>query len=76
MDEPRAADSKPRLRRTIVLCAIFVTASALGMVLARPVAAQFLHSSPWILPAIAVGMLLILVIVALLVLPRLTMRQP
>jgi uncharacterized membrane protein YidH (DUF202 family) len=69
-------DSTPRLRRTIVLCVICLCASALGMMLAHPIAAQFHRSSPWILPVIAVGVLVILVIVALLVLPRLTARRP
>lgn len=76
MDGQTSNESKPRLRRTIFLCAIFVTASALGMMLARPIATQFLHSSPWVLPAIAVGVLMILVVIALLVLPRLSMRRP
>jgi hypothetical protein len=75
MDEKSSADSRPRLRRTIVLCAIFVGASALGMILARPIAARFLHSSPVLLPALAVGALLVLVMIALLVLPRLSMRR-
>jgi hypothetical protein len=58
------------------MCAIFVTASALGMILARPTAAQFHSSSPWILPAIAVGVLVLLAAVALLLLPRLTTTRP
>jgi hypothetical protein len=32
-------------------------------------------SSPWILPAIAVGILTILVVVALIVLPKITSRR-
>jgi hypothetical protein len=61
-----------RLRRTIVLGTLCLTASALGMILARPIAARFQALAPWILPALAVSVLAILVIVALLVLPRLT----
>jgi hypothetical protein len=45
------------------------------VMLAHPIAAQFHRSSPWILPVIAVGVLVILVILALLVLPRLTARR-
>jgi hypothetical protein len=71
-----ATPTVPRLRRSIVTCAIFVTASALGMFLARPIAGQFHSASPWILPAIAVGTLAILVLVALLVLPRLSVSRP
>jgi hypothetical protein len=76
MAELKRADSTSRLRRTIVLCVICLCASALGMMLAHPIAAQFHRSSPWILPVIAVGVLVVLVIVALLVLPRLTTRRP
>jgi hypothetical protein len=65
-----------RLRRTIVLGTICVAVSALGMILARPVAARFQALAPWVLPALAVGVLAVLVIVALLVLPRLARRRP
>jgi uncharacterized membrane protein len=75
MAGPKSADSRPRLRRTIVLCVICLGASALGMMLARPIATQFHRTSPWLLPAIAVGVLVMLVILALLVLPRLTTRR-
>jgi hypothetical protein len=61
-----------RLRRTIVLGTLCVAASALGMILARPIAARFEALAPWVLPAVAVGVLAVLVSVALLVLPRLT----
>jgi hypothetical protein len=61
-----------RLRRSIVLGTLCVAASALGMILARPIAARFQAAAPWILPALAVSVLAILVIVALLVLPRLS----
>jgi hypothetical protein len=70
----KSADQGPRLRRTIVLCTICVGASGLGMILAHPIAARFRMSSPWVLPAIAVGVLLVLVITALLMLPRITSR--
>jgi hypothetical protein len=46
------------------------------MILARPVAARFQAFAPWVLPALAVGILAVLVIVALLVLPRLARRRP
>jgi|HubBroStandDraft_5_1064220.scaffolds.fasta_scaffold622873_2 hypothetical protein len=72
MDPPKASHQTPRLRRTIVLGTACVAASALGMFLARPLAARFQTLAPWILPAVAVGVLAILVILALLVLPRLT----
>ncbi len=62
---------KPRLRRTIVVGSLCIAISALGMVVARPLAAHFLRSSPWVLPAIAVAVLSILVVAALVVLPRL-----
>jgi hypothetical protein len=65
-----------RLRRTIVLGTICVAVSALGMFLARPLAARFQSFAPWVLPAVAVGVLAILVILALLVLPRLTRPRP
>jgi len=57
MAGPNSTESTPRLRRTIVLCVICLCASALGMMLAHPIAAQFHRSSPWMLPAIAVGVL-------------------
>jgi hypothetical protein len=76
MARTRSADSTPRLRRSIVLCSIFVTASALGMILARPIAAQFHGAPPWLLPAIAIGVLAILVVVTLLALPRHTTTPP
>jgi hypothetical protein len=69
MNEPSPAASRRRLRRSIVLCVICVTASGLGMLLAHPIAAQFHSASPWILPAIAVGVLVMLLVVALLMLP-------
>lgn len=75
MDERKSADQRPRLRRTIVLCTICVGASGLGLILAHPIAAQFRMSSPWVLPAIAAGVLLVLVTIALLVLPRITSRR-
>jgi hypothetical protein len=75
MVERQSADQRPRLRRSIVLCAVFVCASGLGMFLARPLTAQFRSSAPWVLPAILVGVLTILVIVALIVLPKITLRK-
>jgi len=74
MAERRSGDQKPRLRQVIILCAVFVGTSGLGLFLARPIAAQFRWTSPWVLPAIAVGVLLVLVTIALLVLPRTTSR--
>jgi hypothetical protein len=76
MPERQSADHRPRLRRAIVLCTICVGASALGMILAHPIAAQFRSASPWILPAIAVGVLLVLAVLALIVLPRLPSTSP
>jgi membrane protein CcdC involved in cytochrome C biogenesis len=75
MVERKSADQRPRLWRSIVLCTVFVSASGLGMFLARPLTAQFRTSSPWVLPAIIVGVLTILVIVALIVLPKITLRK-
>jgi hypothetical protein len=72
MDPAKVSQHTPRLRRTIVLGAACVAASALGMFLARPLAARFQTLAPWILPVVAVAVLAILVILALLVLPRLT----
>jgi hypothetical protein len=72
MAVPEASDHPRRLRRTIVLGTVCLAVSALGMFLARPLAARFQTLAPWILPALAVGVLAILVILALLVLPRLT----
>jgi hypothetical protein len=75
MQQRKSANQTPRLRRTIVLGTVCVCASGLGLFLARPIAAQFRMSSPWILPAIAVGILTILVMIALIVLPRITSRR-
>jgi Mg2+/Co2+ transporter CorB len=75
MAQPKSTDQTQRLRRTIVLGTICVCASGLGLILARPIAAQFRMSSPWILPAIAVGILTILVVIALIVLPKITSRR-
>ncbi len=72
MDPTKTSDPAPRLRRTIVLGTFCLAASALGMFLSRPLAARFQSLAPWILPALAVGVLAILVVLALLVLPRLT----
>jgi hypothetical protein len=59
-----------------VLGTVCVAVSALGMFLARPLAAHFQTLAPWILPAVAVAVLAILVILALLVLPRLSKPRP
>jgi len=75
MDEISNTESKARLWRTIAQCAIWVGISGLGIFFARPVAARFRMSSPWVLPAIAVGVLTVIVVVTLLVLPRLTARD-
>lgn len=66
------SDRRPRLRRTIILGTLCLTASTLGMMLSRPLAARFHSLAPWVLPAVAVGVLAVLVSVALLVLPRLS----
>ncbi|HTC50796.1 MAG TPA: hypothetical protein VK700_02550 [Steroidobacteraceae bacterium] len=73
---PETPDHPRRLRRTIVLGTLCVAASALGMLLARPLAASFHSVAPWILPALAVGVLAILVTLTLLVLPRLGKPRP
>ena len=75
MDERRTDEHKPRLRQAIVLCMICVAASGLGMFFAHPIAAQFRMSAPWVLPAIAAGILTVLAVVALVVLPRITSRR-
>jgi hypothetical protein len=71
-DTPELAERRPRLRRTIILGTLCLTASTLGMMLSRPLAARFHSLAPWILPAVAVGVLAVIVSVALLVLPRLS----
>jgi hypothetical protein len=75
-----SADSRSgaphRLRRALLLAVICILVSGFGLFLARPIAAQFRHSSPWILPAIAVAVLTTLAILALVVLPRLPGRRP
>ena len=70
MVAPDSAALRRRLRRTIILCAICVSASALGMLLARPVAAHFQSASPWVLPALGIAVLVILAATVLLILPR------
>ncbi len=70
MATPDSATSVHRLRRTILLCAICVSASALGMLLASPIAARFRGASAWVLPGIASAVLLLLVLGAFVVLPR------
>jgi hypothetical protein len=70
-----SADQGSRLRRSIILCTICVGASGLGLLLARPIAAQFRMSSPWVLPAIAVAVLTVVVALALIVLPKITSRR-
>ena len=70
-DAPEASAQRPRLRRTIILGVLCLTASALGMMLSRPLATRLHALAPWILPALAVGVLAVLVSLALLVLPRL-----
>jgi hypothetical protein len=72
MDSTEGSEQRPRLRRTIALGALCLTASTLGMMLARPLAARFHALAPWILPALAVAVLAVLVSLALLVLPRLS----
>jgi hypothetical protein len=63
-------DKTPRLRRTIWLAIIFVSVGCLGMFLARPVVGRFRMSAPWVLPAIAVCVLVVLAVVTLILLPR------
>jgi hypothetical protein len=75
MEQSKSNDQRPRLRRTIVLCTICVCASGFGLFLARPIAGHFRMFSPWVLPAIAVGVLTILAVVALIVLPMITSRR-
>ena len=75
MQQPKSHEQRPRLRRTIVLGTICVCVSGFGLFLARPIAGQFRMSSPWVLPAIAVGILTILAVVALIVLPKITSRR-
>jgi hypothetical protein len=70
MAEPGRTESTRRLHRTIVLCAVCVGMAGLGMFLAGPLAALFHSASPWVLPSIAVGVLVALVLVTLWVLPR------
>ncbi len=74
--EPRRTERKPSLKRALVLGIISTAFGLLGMMLARPIATHFLHFSPWVLPAIAVGVLTVLVVGALLVLPRLAAPRP
>lgn len=69
---PEATERRPRLRRTIILGTLCLTASTLGMMLSRPLAARFHSLPPWLLPALAVAVLAVLVSFALLVLPRLS----
>jgi hypothetical protein len=71
-DLPETSERRPRLRRTIILGTLCLTASTLGMMLSRPLAARFHSAATWLLPALAVGVLAILVSVALLILPRLS----
>ncbi len=75
MDERTPEAHRPRLRQAIVLCTVCVTVSALGMFFAHPIGAQFHMSASWVLPAIAVGILTILAIIALVVLPKMASRR-
>lgn len=70
-----AADSRRRLHRTIVLGAVCIGASALGLFFARPIAIAFQHAPLWILPALAVGALIGLAVTALLILPKLSSHR-
>jgi cytochrome b subunit of formate dehydrogenase len=70
MAESDRTESTRRLHRTIVLCAVFVGIAGLGMLLAGPLAALFRSASPWVLPLLAVGVLVALVIITLWALPR------
>ncbi|HTV79319.1 MAG TPA: hypothetical protein VMF03_13750 [Steroidobacteraceae bacterium] len=75
MDDQEPPEKRHRLRRTIVLATVCLGASFLGMILAHPIAAHLRWSAPWVLPAIAVGVLVALVLVTLLVLPRIASRR-
>jgi hypothetical protein len=74
MERLKPADRRPRLSRTLWFAVIFVIGGCLGMFLAGPVVGHFHRAAPWVLPAIAVGILTVLAVVALTVLPKITSR--
>jgi hypothetical protein len=67
------ADPKPKPQRGLLLLAIYVAFGAGGFVLARLLVRAFRGYPPWI-PQVAVVGLLVLVIGAFIVVPRLTRR--
>jgi zinc transporter ZupT len=74
MNDSRRTISSPRLRRGIWSALVVGCAGMLGAIAARPLVGAFRGSSPWLLPVIAAGTLVVLLLVALLILPRITRR--
>jgi zinc transporter ZupT len=74
MNESRRIVQSLRRRRGIWSAIVVGCAGMLGAIAARPLVGAFRGSSPWLLPVIAAGTLVVLLLVALLVLPRITRR--
>ena len=74
MNDSRRTVQSLRRRRGIWSVIVVGCAGMLGAIAARPIVGAFRGSSPWLLPVIAAGALVVLLLVALLVLPRITRR--
>jgi zinc transporter ZupT len=74
MNDSRRTVQSLRRRRGIWSAIVVGCAGMLGAIAARPLVGAFRGSSPWLLPVIAAGTLVVLLLVALLVLPRITRR--
>jgi zinc transporter ZupT len=74
MIDSRSTVESPRRRRGIWSAIIVGCTGMLGAIAARPLVGAFRGSSPWLLPVIAAGTLVVLLLIALLVLPRITRR--
>jgi zinc transporter ZupT len=74
MNDSRRTVQSLRLRRGIWGAIVAGCAGMLGAIAARPLVGAFRGSSPWLFPVIAAGTLLVVVLIALLVLPRISRR--
>jgi zinc transporter ZupT len=74
VNESRRTVQALRRRRGVWGAIVVGCAGILGAIAARPLVGAFRGSSPWLLPVMAAGTLVVLLLIALLVLPRITRR--
>ena len=74
MDESRGTIESLRLRRAVWGAVVAACVGVLSSITARPLVGAFRELASWVLPVVVAGILAILVLFALLFLPRITGR--